>query len=967
MGDVFTFSITVTDTASHHNLGLNQQIYQRLKAALELNLRRQIFVAVCDDLSLRNQLATRLHGELAYPAQVVAAQRTVELPYPRLVSLNLSLDNPDPMDQVAFWLEQNPPPQGSHLLQAPAFQVLGVERLTRQPPTVQRLFLSNLQRIEQLLPALESSLLIWIPRPWSRVIQQSAPEFWRWHTGVFEFEGEPTPVPAEGDRSKTECQPVGTIPPDSTPVPKTPVEPLPALTSTSAESPGNASMPASLPAKHSLPISASAPSKPIVAPEQPLAATHEQKHPPSLEDSITPSIPAASQAGALTPAQKESLWNILTHDLSQLSEQGTPQRRETVPPPLQTPPQSVTPPIDLETLETHPLETPPPTAPKREQTPPQKTKPDFAVPQQPQQQPRRSEPLMPPAAATPTGKLSGAGTPTAKSSQPPSRPAKTADPSKTPGSVAKAPMTVRAQSAQVPLPTQTQSPTQTQPPTQPQSAQSLPTGKLAEVSKAPDSSGINGIKEKPRSVVAQSQAALDLADFVLASITQENQTAQSPSESNGTANGHKARSHPLQALENIEQLHLQQAPPAALAAAYRSLGNLYRDRIEQGDASQQNLMISIRSYEQALVWLDESSSLWSDILNDIGNLYWMLSHSPGRPENALRYLEKGIQAYQTALSKTNPETRAHSYAMIQNNLGSAYGDLARYRDASEHLQRSIQAYQEALRYRDASSEPQRYAATQNNLGTAYWNLAQHDKPIVNLSQAIAAYNQALHHYDPDREPLSYAMIQNNLGTAYWNLAQFEQNTPELAGALDASSEDFLRLAIGAYRVALIYRTAEVNPSAYAATQNNLGTAYWHLANQPTLHYEECRECLQFAIVAYKAALETVQQMSASNAPLSLSFDRFATHNNLGLALHQLAIDKHCDWDDSIRTTHLEEALQHHVQALQGWQSKPDFYQTALGYIVQTIRTFYNLYGISGQTSALSKVPGSLLSEILSKL
>ncbi|NJK52767.1 MAG: hypothetical protein HC936_07945 [Leptolyngbyaceae cyanobacterium SU_3_3] len=48
------------------------------------------------------------------------------------------------------------------------------------------------------------------------------------------------------------------------------------------------------------------------------------------------------------------------------------------------------------------------------------------------------------------------------------------------------------------------------------------------------------------------------------------------------------------------------------------------------------------------------------------------------------------------------------------------------------------------------------------------------------------------------------------------------------------------LAIGAYRIALIYRTLEVAPSAYAATQNNLGTAYWHLANQPSTHYEELR-------------------------------------------------------------------------------------------------------------------------------
>ncbi len=945
----------MTDTASHHNSGLNQQIYQRLRAALELNLRRQIFVAVCDDLSLRNQLATKLHAELAYPAQIVAAQRTEELPYPRLVSLNLSLENPDPMDQVAFWLEQNPPPQGSHLLQAPGFQLLGVERLTRQPPTVQRLFLSNLQRIEQMLPTLESSLLLWIPRPWSRVIQQSAPEFWRWHTGVFEFEGEPTPVPTEAKGGSLEGNSM---------------EPAVALPTAAATQAPAASQPP-LAQQSPVPAKVAAPAKPPVLSEtiavadilttatgtdvlllsslpSPANSQHPVHRPSAVQNTECTNQPAsekqtadpvtaaiASQPGRLTPAQKESLWNILTHDLSQLDEPESQAQQSIAPPPPPVVPPPPVQPTNLHTLETKKLE-----VQKQDQSPQKSLKTAFTVPQ-PQQQLRRTESASPAPLATPpnqAAKLLGA----------PSAPAKPS-PSVPPTRPLKAPDTAA-----------------------PVAAKGSATAKSTDTTQTSDHALK---KEKPRPAFTQSQSALDLADFVLASITQENQTepvsnngygAVGPVATNAT-NGHKTSLQPLQALENIEQLHLKQAPPAALAAAYRNLGNLYRDRIEQGHASQQNLMISIRSYEQALDWLDESSSLWSDILNDIGNLYWMLSHSPNRGDNALRYLEKGIQAYQTALSKTNPDTRSHSYAMIQNNLGSAYGDLARYRDSSEHLQRSIQAYQEALRYRDANSEPQRYAATQNNLGTAYWNLAQHEKPIVNLSQAIAAYNQALHHYDPDREPLSYAMIQNNLGTAYWNLAQFEQNTPELAGALDASSEDFLRLAIGAYRVALIYRTAEVNPTAYAATQNNLGTAYWHLANQPTLHYEECGECLQAAIVAYKAALETVQQISTKNSSLSLSFDRFATHNNLGLALHQLAIDKHIEWEDSIRTTYLEEALQHHVQALQGWQGKPDFYQTALGYIVQTIRTFYNLYGISGQTSALSKVPGSLLSEILSKL
>ena len=223
------------------------------------------------------------------------------------------------------------------------------------------------------------------------------------------------------------------------------------------------------------------------------------------------------------------------------------------------------------------------------------------------------------------------------------------------------------------------------------------------------------------------------------------------------------------------------------------------------------------------------------MLNDIGNLYWMLSRQS--TDQALLNLEKAINVYQLALDQIDPETRSQTYAMIQNNLGSAYSDRAYREDPAENLQLAIGAYQNALMHRSATDDPSRYAATQNNLGTAFWNLAQHKAPISNLQSAIAAYIEALHHYDSEQEPLHYAMIQNNLGTAYWNLSQC-QPSRDLAESLSATQEDFLMLAIGAYRIALIYRTLESAPAANAATQNNLGTAYWHLANLSSTHPED---------------------------------------------------------------------------------------------------------------------------------
>ena len=50
---------------SRQILGVNQQAYKALKAAMSLNLRRQLLVAVCDNVILQNQLATQLENDLA--------------------------------------------------------------------------------------------------------------------------------------------------------------------------------------------------------------------------------------------------------------------------------------------------------------------------------------------------------------------------------------------------------------------------------------------------------------------------------------------------------------------------------------------------------------------------------------------------------------------------------------------------------------------------------------------------------------------------------------------------------------------------------------------------------------------------------------------------------------------------------------------------------------------------------------
>jgi tetratricopeptide (TPR) repeat protein len=751
----------VMNAAAYSISGANQKLYSRLKTSLQLNLRRQIFLAVCDDLELRSYLVAQLQTALRSP---------------RFVSLNLNLSDPNPMAQVAQWLSQPGNIAGNR--QSVGFQILGVEHLTRQPAPVQKRFLTHLQAIDYYLPGIDGTMVLWLPRPWLLSLQQSAPAFWDWHTALFEFEGDPTPLrstsPARLSRDRTLDSAIA------------PLHTLPVLTYT----------------------------------------------PPSSHPNLSPIVPIPPTETLPEGAPLEaSVWDMLTYDLAQLDISN--QRSNGSEPKVLS---RSTPPVDNASLK------------------------DL----------HNSKVLHPP------------------------HPVRGASPQELP-----------------PTPNFT--------------------SRLTEQILAAIRSPI------PEGSAHQTTLA-------------EHQTA-------------------LRSLQQIDQLVEQRVAQKTIAAAYLNLGKLYRNRLEQGDPSPATLNIAIAVHEATLEWLQDDKPQWVDSTNDLGNLYWMQSHSAVTADQPLVSLQKAIQTYALALDKTTPQANPQTYAMIQNNLGSAYGDLAQYQDPANNLLKSVEAYESALRYRDPQEDMARAAATQNNLGAACWNLAQHQQPIVRLNQAIAAYHAALQHYSPRCEPMHYAMIQNNLGTAYWNLAQhLKPNPNQNLAHSTVSPTRLLQLAIAAYHTALHYRTLEAVPASFAATQNNLGTAYWSLANLKTTAPSDRGQQLQQAIKAYEAAIAAVETLSAQPEPHpALTFDVFATFNNLGLSYYQLAGDRHHSLTATQRQTLLESALTQHLQALQGWEPLSDFYQATFDYIIQTTRAFHSDFGIQGQTLALSKIPANLLPEIMRKL
>ncbi|MBW4510150.1 MAG: tetratricopeptide repeat protein [Scytonematopsis contorta HA4267-MV1] len=747
--------MSINDTRHPDNSARNRQVYHRLKQALTLGLRRQIFIAVCDDLNLRNKLVRHLHETLAYPlGQVLHQSNDVPFDstpaYPRLVTLRLNLSDPNPIAQINQWLSNYPPPKVARVKDAPprplpipSFQIVGAEQLTKQPVAVQRLFLHYLRLTEQHLNKaesdrfLDSSLLIWVPRPWLHAIQQSAPQFWRSRTGVFIFAGEPTPT---------------------------------AQTKTSPESfSGNRGF-----------------------------------APGNIDSNIDGSLDQSIFDEVVTPRELAEVET--TGDFKFVVEDFD----------FQTEGKGNFPPIQSETSTS-----------KSELVKNQPTT------DEPNNRSNRLE------------------------------------------------------------------------------TKSLPS--LQHVNKE------------------LTELVLETINTAISTGAIENQEAQ-------------------QILLEIEKLHAQAAESEYIGAAYQKLGNFYRLQIESGQATLENLMVAILAYQEAIAHNEISPDV-PDILNDLGTLYWMLYRTPPNSEEGQSYIEQGISFYQLALKLISPETNSETYARVQNNLGTAYGDLARFGDPAENWQQAVVAYSETLRFRTAQMDAIKYAATQNNLGTAYWHLAQHSQPVVHLKKAIAAYKFALVHYVPSQEPLKYGMIQNNIGTAYWNLAQHE------------NGEENLLLAIEVYNEALKYRTAANAPTACAATQNNLGTAYWHLANLPQTTKELRQKYLKLCMEAYDEALALAHSLTST----TLSFDVFATHNNLGLAHYQLGTDQYFLVDKKVRSQHLEKALDNHLQALNGVATQTEAYQNTFNYLVKTVRAFHSELGIQGQNLALSKLPGYLLPDILPKL
>lgn len=743
----------------------NQQTYQRLKQALSLGLRRQILMAVCENINLRDHYVASLDREI-YPSLHYDSIETDNSSL--FVSINLNLASPNFWHQIAQWFKQNQ----SNILpdQRIYFQIIGIEKLTKETPEIQRKFIKSLSYIKKYIHNLDFNLLLWVSRPWLNYIQNTVPEFWCWHTGIFEFEGEPTPVISAISK--------------------------PELTSNSHDS-------------------------------YFVFNYQNESHFNLIQEPILPEKVTETISPIVDLDDDEYLFNLVNYDQSgniiqdeELSEVAE-EFNLVIPPNLS---QELITEEDLEEVDAEAL-------------------------------------------------------------------------------------------------------------------------------------GENLISEEELQFNFQINLPENQTDK-----TDENNQLITINEGENSREikiekEWKNQSLSLNNLEDLETLETLNYPPEIIATASFQVAYQYRDRIAAGEVSKENLKIAIQAYQYGLKYLPEQDQNLPDLLNDLGNLYWMLSRQIEQTEEITNLLKIAIQSYQLALYKIHqlPLDLSQTYAMIQNNLGAVYSDLARYNDPEINLKYSIESYQEALKFRSKDEDQIKYGATQNNLGTAYWHLSQLTKSIHNLKNAIKAYQEALEQYNPEIDGHNWAMIQNNIGTAYWNLSNYEE------------PQKWLNYAINCYHQALKYRTPETAPAAYAATQNNLGTAYWHLAEQNQHDSQQWYNYLQQSITAYEIALYFVDLLSKNQPPIAINFEFLVTLNNLGLINYQIANNYCLNLSQLEKSHYLDLALISYVKVLEGEKINTDNYQTAFNAIIKTIKTKFEQEGMAGQTSALSKIPSKFLPEILPKL
>ena len=169
-----------------------------------------------------------------------------------------------------------------------------------------------------------------------------------------------------------------------------------------------------------------------------------------------------------------------------------------------------------------------------------------------------------------------------------------------------------------------------------------------------------------------------------------------------------------------------------------------------------------------------------------------------------------------------------------------------------------------------------WAREQYNLGNAFCDIPESDAPRRKWQLAVEHYRQALTVRTRERDPVRYAATVQNLGTAYRELPDGDRATN-------------VRAAIGYYSRAISVYRHDSFPAQHAALHNNLGNAYLCLPGSTGA----TRRNIRRALLHFEHALKIRQR---ARRPC----DYAATQFNRGQAYaKQIEVDQGTGFDEAV--------------------------------------------------------------------
>lgn len=240
----------------------------------------------------------------------------------------------------------------------------------------------------------------------------------------------------------------------------------------------------------------------------------------------------------------------------------------------------------------------------------------------------------------------------------------------------------------------------------------------------------------------------------------------------------------------------------------------------------------IEVYEAALEIAANSGDRWRAAIlhNNLGNAYSELA--TGDPQENI---QAAIDCFEQALTVFTPEAVPYAWASIQNNLGTVYklkpgGD-------DQNIRPAIVCWEKALTIFQEDAYPLEWANVQRNLGIAYKDLNTGD-PVENLIRARNLLLSALEIFTPDQQPVLWAEVQNILGNIFFRLTT-------------GNRSENLKQAIACFDAALTIRTMETYPAQFAATMVNLGNTWLSLpTGDRAANLRKAIDCYEDALAVY---------------------------------------------------------------------------------------------------------------------